>query len=352
MAEEDRERLARFPSIGQWDRVHGGRDKGDQAHAAPWLRFIAGHNADYPEAILRANYAETCRRLERLRQDDGDPREWDVHHWQEINPVTCEGLVQLTLGAPPPIYHGGLLHCRVRYFDPTRQRPGLPPGIAALVERITPQGILLRLVNTDPLEGQEVVVQAGAFGEHSFTEVQRLDEAGQPTDDGAVVNGRASRCGWVRRHGPAGRDAALRPPADLRLAVLDQETHLGEPWSAAATQLPATEARWLGHSGNRPMATECRGNAASQTVDARWPAPAIARKEQRSAAATRLPRLLMPDGSGTPAIPREERRSAAATRLPNCRSPMARALRAGWWLTAGAPGWRWRGHPGPRLRRG
>jgi hypothetical protein len=68
----------------------------------------------------------------------------------------------------------------VRYFDPQRKRPGLPEHVAALVERITPQGLTLTLVNTDPLEEREVLVQAGAFGEHRFTEVglegaQRVD---------------------------------------------------------------------------------------------------------------------------------------------------------------------------------
>lgn len=192
-AEEDRERLARFPDIGEWDRVHGARDKGDQAHAAPWLRFIAGYNPHYPEAILQANYAEVCRRLEKMRHDDGNPADWDVHHWQEINPVTCEGLVQLTLGAPQPVYHGGLLHCRVRYFDGRSRRPGLPPGVAALVERVLPDGIQIRLVNTHPMAAQEVVVQAGAFGEHAFTEVRSVDDAGQPSGGSLAVHAPAFR---------------------------------------------------------------------------------------------------------------------------------------------------------------
>ncbi len=188
MEEQDRERLARFPGMGDWGRVHGGRDKGDQAHAAPWLCFAHGDYPDYPETILRANYAEMCRRLDVMRGDNGDPREWDVHHWQQINPVTCEALVQLTLGAPQPIYHGGLLHCRLRYFDPERRRPGLPAGVAALIERVGPLGVMLRLVNTDALEGHRVLLQAGAFGEHRFTEVHRLDAAGRPVGEGTGVH--------------------------------------------------------------------------------------------------------------------------------------------------------------------
>ena len=45
----------------------------------------------------------------------------------------------------------------------------MPESVAALVEKITPEGIVLTLVNIDPLEGHDVVVQAGTFGEHRFT---------------------------------------------------------------------------------------------------------------------------------------------------------------------------------------
>ena len=44
------------------------------------------------------------------------------HHWQTVNPVTCEALVQLTLGGPQPMYNGGMLHTTVRYFDAERRR--------------------------------------------------------------------------------------------------------------------------------------------------------------------------------------------------------------------------------------
>ena len=53
-----------------------------------------------------------------------------MHHWQDLNPVIPEGLVQMTMGTPAAVYHGGLLHAGVRYFDPKRRRPGLPEHIA------------------------------------------------------------------------------------------------------------------------------------------------------------------------------------------------------------------------------
>ena len=73
------------------------------------------------------------------------------------------------MGTPAAIYHGGLLHASVRYFDPHGQRPGLPENMAALVHSITAEAIGLTLVNVDPLLESEVVVQAGSFGEHEFT---------------------------------------------------------------------------------------------------------------------------------------------------------------------------------------
>ena len=73
------------------------------------------------------------------------------------------------MGAPQLIYNGGLLMARVRYYDAERQRPGLPPDVAALVERIDVQDVRLRLVNTSPFEARSLIVQAGAFAEHTIT---------------------------------------------------------------------------------------------------------------------------------------------------------------------------------------
>ena len=201
MAEADKERILQYPKQDEWDNVADYVGKGDQAHSTPWFQYIEGHNPDYPEIILRVNYHQHCRRLEQIRKDDGDPKEWDVHHWQQLNPVICEGLVQLTTGAPQHIYHGGLLHCRVRYYDAERKRPGLPESVAALVEEIGKDGITLQLINLDARCGREVIVQAGAFGEHLFTE--------------AVVDGQSSgesiNSKWLK--------IALEPGCGIRLRL-------------------------------------------------------------------------------------------------------------------------------------
>jgi hypothetical protein len=60
------------------------------------------------------------------------------------------------------------LHSRLRYFDPERRRPGLPPNVGALVEKLGADSVTLTLVNTNPVEPRTVVVQAGGYGEHQF----------------------------------------------------------------------------------------------------------------------------------------------------------------------------------------
>jgi hypothetical protein len=49
-----------------------------------------------------------------------------------------------------------------------RRRAGLPYDVAALVEQVTSAGIVVRLINLHAFEGRDVLLQAGAFGEHRF----------------------------------------------------------------------------------------------------------------------------------------------------------------------------------------
>ena len=174
--ERDYRRIGQLARVSSWDTLSYRKGKGDWEHAGAWFAFIEGRNPDYPLQILKATYAETLRRLELIRNDRTQPHERDVHHWQQRNPVVLEGLVQLMLGSPNHIYHGGLLHCRLFYYDPQRKRPGLPPDVAALVDKITPEGVCVQLANLHPSQSRDVILKAGAFGEHQFTEVRYGDE--------------------------------------------------------------------------------------------------------------------------------------------------------------------------------
>jgi hypothetical protein len=173
-AREDWQRVQQLTDPEDWNRLNYHKGKGDSEHLTPWLGFLEGQNPEYPVQILRSTYQETLRRLEMIRQDRTTPDQQDVHHWQQRNPVVLEGLVQTMLGGPNHIYHGGLLHVSLRYFDPRRRRPGVPPDVAVLVDRIGPEGVSLTLVNLHPTAVRDVVVQGGAFGEHEITRVRQV----------------------------------------------------------------------------------------------------------------------------------------------------------------------------------
>jgi hypothetical protein len=170
----DRERIERLRAAGghDWSTVRAFRSKEEAGHEEPWFAFLAGDDPGYPERILAAAQAQVRHRLARMERYRGnDVPEADIHLWQQSNPVVTEALVQLTWGGPQVIYNGGLQQARVRYHDADTRRPGLPPSVAALVSGIDPEATVVDLVNLDPQDAHRVVVQAGAFAEHTIREV-------------------------------------------------------------------------------------------------------------------------------------------------------------------------------------
>jgi hypothetical protein len=172
----------RAKSQQDWNAVRAFRLKTDSGHEQPWLRFLAGANPTYPEQILRQQLEQVRQQLKLIEQDRADLLQVDVHHWQRHNPIVTEGLVQLTLGTPQHIYYGGLLYAPIRYFDAEKGRPGLPSDVAALVEQITVDGLVLSLVNTGKRLTRYVMLQAGVFGEHCFEQV-RYNAVSQAVND-------------------------------------------------------------------------------------------------------------------------------------------------------------------------
>jgi len=203
-SEADGDLLRMIAGRETW-RNEGAFGKGGQYVPRPWQVFADGEDPNYPETVMVATLRDIERRLEVMRTDNGDPAEWDVHHWQDINPVVCEPLLQLTTGTPGVIYHGGLCHTRIRHFDPVNDRPGLPDSVAALVSRVRADSVELELVNVHAGETREVVVQAGAFGEHVFTRIAVSDAATPPYYEDA------KGCGFFR--------AVLRPSSILYLRL-------------------------------------------------------------------------------------------------------------------------------------
>src|SRR5207245_8802309 len=106
--------------------------------------------------------------------------------------------------------------------------PGLPDAVAALVTALDRQSVTLELVNLDPLAPREVLLQAGAFGEHQFT-CCRLTPPGIP-----APAEEASSCTEVNaRH----LQARLEPAGSMRLQIeLQRDAHrpsYARPWDGA-----------------------------------------------------------------------------------------------------------------------
>jgi hypothetical protein len=132
----------------------------------PWIRFLGGQNPGYPMQALAAEFERVRRGVAGLRADTSTPDTRASDDPQRYNPVATAALLNLTLGANDPGSAGNILHSRVRYFDPVRRRAGLPEDVAALVEKIGPAELVLTLVNTNPVQARQVIVQMGAYAEH------------------------------------------------------------------------------------------------------------------------------------------------------------------------------------------
>ena len=119
-----------------------------------WIGYLTSGDAAYPLTALQQGLSEIQRAASRLRADTSTP-DFPPHSTRGagVNPVATEALINLTLGANDPngSGHGPLpLHAQVRHFDPERRRAGLAEDVAALVEKITAEGVTLTLVNTHP----------------------------------------------------------------------------------------------------------------------------------------------------------------------------------------------------------
>ena len=237
--EGDRKRLdsLRAASGYDWSVVRPFRDKEEAGHEEPWYAYLSGDNPDYPDQILAAAHAQARRRLALIEQHAGDDvSEEHIHLWQNLNPVVTEALVQLTWGGPQVVYNGGAAQARVRYFDVSARRPGLPEDVAALVSSIDPSATVVTLVNLAAVGGRSLILQAGAFGEHTIRSVTygRADSGwtGHDTEyihhraevDDVTVSGDGP---WLQVDLPAGTQIVLTLELDLNV----NQPSYRDPWS-------------------------------------------------------------------------------------------------------------------------
>jgi hypothetical protein len=136
-----------------------------------WLDYLDGKNHGYPEDALRKDLARVRQRVEAMRKDTTTPDTRLADDPLRFNPASVDGLVYTMLAGLPPGRRGMVLHCRLRYFDPVARRAGIPPDVAALIEKLTGDSVTVSLVNTNQLEARTVILQAGGYAEHQFHSV-------------------------------------------------------------------------------------------------------------------------------------------------------------------------------------
>ena len=148
-----------------------------------WIAYLEGQNPDYPETALQEDLSSVRSKMERLRNDLTSPDTRLSDDMNGTNPAEVDALIRLMLGGIPTEHFGHPLHCRFRYFDPARVRPGMPEDVAALVEELHDDSAVVTLVNTNQVSPRTVTVQGGAYGEHQILEVS--DENGSTAVAGA-----------------------------------------------------------------------------------------------------------------------------------------------------------------------
>lgn len=137
-----------------------------------WIQYLLGKNDRYPQESLRQALADLRSRVAGFRADASPPDSRALDHAQRFTPVVTTPLINLMNGGNEPGTSGSLIHVRLRYFDPDRRRAGVAEDVAALVDTIEDGRVAVTLVNVNQTEDRTLVVQAGAYGEHTVTEVQ------------------------------------------------------------------------------------------------------------------------------------------------------------------------------------
>ena len=213
--EQTRKRSGDPFAVNSW---HHTKDQG--GHDWGWMAYLHGEFPEYPERILEHNLAQVQARLDFMAQDEQDPATYGDAYFQQRNPVTCEGLVQLTLGAPlPPLQRGPAGH----ETAPLR-RPAPSSGASARRGRAG-VGAERRPGRTDRGKRKPDGAPGGAdpSGGHGGTRVHRgRGRRGIPARSGERQDVRA---GFAAAHpGPtrAGHEA-LRPRAESGPTVVKVE---------------------------------------------------------------------------------------------------------------------------------
>jgi hypothetical protein len=140
--------------------------------ADPWVQFLEGKNAAYPETTLQRDLESIPKKVAQIRADKTAPDKRLADNMLDYNPAATDALVRLMFGALVPGRDGGLLNARLRYFDPERRRAGVPEDVAALISELGDRRTVVTLVNLNAKTPRTVIVQAGGYAEHQFESME------------------------------------------------------------------------------------------------------------------------------------------------------------------------------------
>ena len=158
-----------------WNQIRDDGDKNVQTQDGHQnmarFNYYDGKNPQWPQCILESDYRQALRQHKAICAEDRSPQQMIEENVSPPFAVYTKALEQVMQGAPQTEYNGGLSRALVRYFDRDRSRPGLPPDVAALVDEIGADKIGVQLVNLNRSQTRRTILQPGAFGEHSFTQV-------------------------------------------------------------------------------------------------------------------------------------------------------------------------------------
>lgn len=145
----------------------------DMAEVAddPWFLYLAGKNDSYVENSLRNDLARVGRQVNAIRNDTSTPDTRLADDPMANNPASVASLIELALAGLHPGRSGSALFCRLRYFDPVARRAGFPEDVAALVDSVSADRLSVTIVNVSAIASRKVIVQAGGYAEHRFTNV-------------------------------------------------------------------------------------------------------------------------------------------------------------------------------------
>ena len=190
LSQEDYDMVVRVregDKLRDWNKEKIGPARAEYDTEYSRFQYYDGKNPNWPEKALTVQYQLALETYHKMEDDHRTVPEIIADNQEPVNAVFTKVLTQIMLGSPQYMYHGGMLRATVRYFDADRMRPGLPLDAAVLVDELRADGVGVQLVNTNRNESRRVIIQSGAFGEHSFTDVKANTGDGEST---VAVNGK------------------------------------------------------------------------------------------------------------------------------------------------------------------